>query len=98
MNSRNEAVTIFIDPSTHLPIKKSFTWRDPVDKERDTDDEAYDNFRPVQGIMTPFSVTRYYNGDMASQRFLNSVSYNQGLSDAMFDANAPYDPHKPLPK
>jgi hypothetical protein len=98
MNSRNEAVTIYIDPSTHLPIKRSFTWRDPVDKERDTDDEAYDNFRPVQGVMTPFSVTRYYNGDMAGQRFLNSISYNQALSDAMFDANAPYDPRKPLPK
>ena len=30
--------------------------------------------------MTPFSVTRFYNGDMSNQRFLNSVSYNKGLS------------------
>jgi len=98
MNARNQAVTIYIDPSTHLPIKKSFSWRDPVDKERNADEEAYDNFRPVQGIMTPFSVSRYYNGDMASQRFLNSISYNRGLSDAMFNANAPYDPGKSPPK
>ena len=27
MNARNEAVTLFIDPATHLPIKKSFSWR-----------------------------------------------------------------------
>ena len=48
--------------------------------------------------MTPFSVSRYYNGDMAGQRFLNSISYNRGLSDAMFNANAPYDPGKSPPK
>jgi hypothetical protein len=38
--------------------------------------------------MTPFSVTRYYNGDMSNQRFLTSVSYNKGLSDSLFDPEA----------
>ncbi len=98
MNARNQAVTIYIDPNTHLPIKKSFSWRDPVDKERDTEDEVYDAYRPVQGIMTPHNVTRFYNGDMANQRFLNSISYNQGLSDSMFSANPSYDPNKPPAK
>ena len=94
MNARNEAVTLYLDPGTHLPIKKSFSWRDPKDKERNVEDEVYDNYRLVQGIMTPYSVTRFYNGDMASQRFLNSISYNQNLNDSLFEASISYDPNR----
>jgi hypothetical protein len=98
MNSRNEGVTLYIDSSTHLPVKKTFSWRDPTDKERNIEDEVYDNYRDVQGIMTPFSITRFYNGDMSNQRFLHSVVYNKGLSDSLFEASITYDPNKPEPK
>ena len=98
MNARDQSVTLYFDPNTHLPLKKSFSWRDPNDKQRNVEDEVYDNYRPVQGIMTPFSVTRFYNGDMASQRFLNSITYNQETSDSLFSANATYDPNRPAAK
>ena len=94
MNSRNEAVTLYIDSNTHLPVKKTFSWRDPTDKERNVEDEVYDNYRPVQGIMAPFSVTRFYNGDMSNQRFLHSVEYNKGLNDSLFEASITYDPNR----
>jgi hypothetical protein len=96
MNKRNEGVTLFIDSSTHLPVKKSFTWRDPTDKGRNVEDEVYDNYRPVQGILTPFSITRFYNGDMSNQRFLTTVTYNHGLNPSLFEASVPSkDPVKP---
>jgi hypothetical protein len=98
MNANDQSVTLYIDTSTHLPVKKSFSWRDPTDKQRNIEDEVYDNYRPVEGVMTPFSVTRFYNGDMSNQRFLNSVSYNKGLSEAMFSADVTYDPFKSVPK
>jgi hypothetical protein len=98
LTSSNQSVTLYIDASTHLPVKKTYSWRDPTDKERNIEDEVYDNYRPVQGVMTPFSVTRFYNGDMSNQRFLNSVSYNKGLSDSMFAADITYDPNKAAPK
>jgi hypothetical protein len=44
--------------------------------------------------MAPFNITRYFNGDMASQRFLNSVTINQGLDPAMFDPKSGYNPNK----
>jgi hypothetical protein len=86
MNAHNEGVTIFLDTADHLPVKKTFTWRDLTDKERNVEGEVYDNYREVQGIMTPFTVTRFYNGDMSNQRFTTAVSYNQGLSDSQFQA------------
>jgi len=94
INAKNEAVSLFFDLETHLPIKKSYTWRDPVDKERNLEEEIYDNYRPVQAVMTPYGFTRYFNGDMQTQRFVNSVHYNQGLNEAMFDPNSGYDPNK----
>lgn len=95
VNSKNESVTLFFDVDTHLPVKKSFEWRDPVDRQKNVEEEIYENYRSVSGIMAPYNVTRYFNGDMASQRFLNSVTINQGLDPAMFDPNSGYNPNKP---
>ena len=87
-NSRNESVTLFLDTTTHLPVKKAFTWRDPTDKGQNTEEELYDNYKSVEGIMTPYTLSRYYNGDLVSQRFLNKVKYNEEMADSLFEANS----------
>ena len=94
INSKNEAVTLYFDVDTHLPIRKTFVWRDPVDKQRNLEEEIYENYRQVSGVMVPYNLTRYFNGDMAGQRFLNTVTINQGLDQAMFDPNSGYNPNK----
>jgi hypothetical protein len=94
LNSKNESVTLFVSTDNHLPVKKSYSWRDPLDKLRSTEDEVYDGYRNVQGIMTPFSVTRFLNGEMSNQRFLNSVTYNSGVSDSLFNTSISEDPSK----
>lgn len=98
IDSKDEAVDLFLDIDTHLPIKKSYKWRDPVDHERNVEEEIYDNFRVVQGVNTPYGFTRYFNGDMQTQRFVNTVHYNQQLDQTMFDPNAHYNPLKPAKK
>jgi hypothetical protein len=95
MNVHNEGVTLYLDISDHLPVKKTFSWRDPTDKQRNVEDEAYDNYRVVQGLPTPYTVTRFYNGDMSGQRFMTAVSYNQGVSDSQFNASIGAAPNKP---
>jgi hypothetical protein len=98
INAKNEAVSLFFDVDTHLPIKKSYTWRDPVDRFRNVEEEIFDNYKPVQGVLTPYSFTRYFNDDMQTQRFVNAVHFNQELNPAMFDPNSGYDPNKPVKK
>lgn len=95
VNAKNESVTIYFDTDTHLPVKKTFEWRDPVDRQKNLEEEIYDDYKAVSGIMAPFNVTRYFNGDMASQRFFNAVTINQGLDPAMFNPNSGYNPNKP---
>lgn len=98
INSKNESVSLFFDSDTHLPIKKSFEWRDPVDRQKNLEEEVYENYRAVSGIMVPYNVTRYFNGDMSNQRFINSAAFNQRLDQAMFDPNSGYSPTKPKSK
>jgi hypothetical protein len=94
LNSKNESVTLFVSTDNHLPVKKSYSWRDPLDKLRSAEDEVYDGYRNVQEVMTPFSVTRFLNGEMSNQRFLNSVTYNSGVSDSLFNTSVSEDPNK----
>jgi len=98
INSKNESVTLDFDIDNHLPIRKAFEWRDPIDKQKNLEEEIYDNYRLVSGVMIPFNVTRNFNGDMSRQRFLFSATINQGLDEAMFDPNSGYNPNKPAGK
>jgi hypothetical protein len=98
INSKNEAVDLFLDLETHLPIKKSYKWRDPVDHELNVEEEIYDNFRVVQGVNTPYGFTRFFNGDMQSERFVNAAHYNQQPDEAMFNPDSGYNPNKPAKK
>jgi hypothetical protein len=98
INSKNEAVTLDFDTQSHLPVRKAFEWRDPVDRQKNLEEEIYDNYKPVSGVMVPFNVTRLFNGDMSRQRFLFTVTINQGLDEAMFNPNSGYNPNKPAKK
>lgn len=84
INAKNEAVSILISPETHLPIQKSFTIRDPQTREREDEDEIYDNWRLVQGVNTPYSVVILHNGEIVRQTYLTNAAYNIHPPDSYF--------------
>jgi len=98
LNSQNDSVSVFLDQNTHYPIKISYSWRDPKDKQKNVEEEIYDSYKLVQGIWTPHSITRYFNGESSQQRFIATASYNLKLPDSMFEAAVTYDPKVPLKK
>ncbi|MEO8736645.1 MAG: hypothetical protein ABI380_08920 [Edaphobacter sp.] len=85
LSANNDAVTIELDARTHLPLRRTFEWRNTTFKDHDEDAEEYDDYHTVQGLPTAFTITRYHNGDMASQRFFSKVSYNAGLPAELFN-------------
>ena len=89
LTASNDEVTIALDESNHRPLSRTFQWRDATYKDYDTDEEQYDNYQPVQGIMTPLTITRLHNGDTVSQRYLTKVVYNSNLSADLFDPDRP---------
>ena len=96
LNRQDDSVSVFLDLNTHYPVKISYSWRDPKDKQKDVEEEVYDSYKLVQGIWTPHSITRYFNGETSQQRFVHTAAYNQKLPDSMFEAAVTYDPKAPL--
>jgi hypothetical protein len=88
LNADNDSLTIQIDAMTHLPLRRTYYWRDPVYKDRNEEVEEYDDYHNIDGIQTPFTITRLHNGDMSSQRFVFKAMYNVPLPPGGFDPDA----------
>jgi hypothetical protein len=85
LSANNDAVTLELDATTHLPLRRTFRWRNETFNDFDEEAETYDDYHTVQGLPTPYNITRYRNGDMVNQRFLTKVTYNQSLSPDLFN-------------
>jgi hypothetical protein len=88
ISAQNEAVTILMDSQTHLPLRRTFEWRDPLYKDKNLDAEEYDDYHAIDGFPTPFTTTRFKNDDMVSQRFLVHAAYNQDLASDFWSVEA----------
>lgn len=84
INAKNESVSILVAPDTHLPAEKIFITRDPQSRDRDEEDELFDNWRVVQGINTPYSVVIVRNGQIVRQQYVSNVIYNKRPPDSYF--------------
>jgi hypothetical protein len=87
ISAENEAITIQMDVQTHLPLMRSFQWRDPVYKDKNTDVEEYADYHDVEGFPTAYSITRIQNGDTVRQYYIDKVHYNQELPANFWDMN-----------
>ena len=88
LDSNNDNITLQLDSDSHLPVRVSFTWRDPLYKDSNEDAVDYADFHPVDGLPTPLSETYYHNGDMTSQRYLTRMFYNVAVPADSFDVDA----------
>jgi hypothetical protein len=80
----NRTIRIAIARDTHLPIQKVVEIRDPKTQMRSQEIEYYSLYHPINGIETPFQITRDRNGMKVFQVFFDKCEYNTNLSDSMF--------------
>lgn len=85
MSAKNDSVTIEIDQETHLPLQRSFQWRNDQFKDYDIDEEVYGDWRIFDGVETPMNMTSYRNGDMAAQNFYTKAHFNQAQPEDLYD-------------
>jgi hypothetical protein len=88
ISAQNEAVTILIDVQTHLPLRRTFQWRDPEYHDKNTDAEEYDDYHTVDGFPTPYTISRYKNDEMTRQYYVTRVNFNQNLPSDFWDVDA----------
>ena len=84
----NDSVTIQTDTQTHLPLRRTFQWRDPLYKDKNTDAEEYDDYHVMEGFPTAFTISRYKNDDEIRQYYLVHVKYNQDLPADFWNVDA----------
>lgn len=85
----NDAVTIEVELNSHLPLQRSFEWRNEQFKDHDVDEEVYGDWRIFDGVETPMNMTRYRNGDMVDQTFYKKVEFGKPLAEGLFDKDKP---------
>ena len=89
LTADNDGVELALDEYTHLPISLTFKWRDPTYHDFNTEVQEYDDYHPIEGIMTPLTLTRYHNGDITSQVYLTQVHYNIHFPADLLDPDRP---------
>ena len=89
----NNSVEVDMERSTHLPLRRIFKFRNPLYKDFDEDVEEYSDFHEVNGIPVPQVTTRYFNGDMVAQRFVEQMQFKP-VDPALFEPGAPLGKHK----
>ncbi len=87
ISAQNESITIQMDEQSHLPLRRSFQWRDPLYKDKNTDAEEYDDYHTIEGFPTPFSVTRLKNDEIVRQYYVTKVEYNRPLPDDFWNVD-----------
>ncbi|HUX44292.1 MAG TPA: hypothetical protein VMV57_06040 [Terracidiphilus sp.] len=88
ISADNDSITILADAQTHLPLERSFQWRDPVYHDKNTETEDYTNYRVVDGLPAPYSISRSKNGEMTREFFVTEVQYNRTLPADFWDVDA----------
>lgn len=85
ISPENESITIQMDVQTHLPLSRSFQWRDPVYKDKNTETEEYADYHDVEGLPTAYSITRMHNDETVRQLYIDKVHYNQDLPEGFWN-------------
>jgi hypothetical protein len=83
-DSEDRTIRIAFANGTHLPVRKIVTVRDPRTRLRTEELEYYSNYHPIQGVTTPFQITRERNGIKVYQVFFDKITFNANPAPELF--------------
>jgi len=84
-DSRHIRVRLYLQQSTHLPVRIAYRVQDPQTQEWDVFADAYSDYRNIQGIQTPMHITRYEDNERVLEMFRNSAQYGKEYAPSTFE-------------
>jgi hypothetical protein len=84
VDSDNRTFRIAIARTTHLPVRKVVDTRNANTRMRTEEVEYYSNYHPINGVQTPYQITRERNGIKVYQVFFDKFEYNTSVPDSLF--------------
>jgi hypothetical protein len=79
---------IAVEKPTRLPVRFVIVTRNPRTNDTIEDVTRYSNWHTVEGIATPFQVSRERDGKRVSQVFYDGCKYNSGITADFFTREA----------
>jgi hypothetical protein len=67
-----------------MPIQERVETRDPTYHTRTVQTTFFSNYHPIQGVQSPFQISRERNGQKIFQAFFDDFKYNTTMNDMMF--------------
>lgn len=84
-DGENRTTTVYFHRTTHLPVRQVFFRRDPEFKRRIEETTVYNKYRDVGGVMWPWSIVRFRDGNKIFEMYSESVTINNAkLDDKLF--------------
>jgi hypothetical protein len=84
VDSDDRTIRIAFAQSSHLPIRKVVDVRNANTRTVTEEIEYYSLYHPIDGVETPFQITRERNQIKIYQVFFDKCQYNTNISDSLF--------------
>jgi hypothetical protein len=84
IDSQNRVVTAYFHPTTKLPLRQKWEWRDPETRERFDELTRFSRYREVDGTQWPYQINRERNGTKVYEMFADTVLINQAMDEKRF--------------
>jgi hypothetical protein len=84
VDRERRTLRLALDRQTHMTERAAVPPRNPTTRERTEEMIFYSNYHPMQGVQTPFQITRERNGIKVYQVFFTSCRYNSSVSAELF--------------
>jgi len=83
-DGENRVVKVYFHRTTHLPMRQIFVRRDPDTKERMEEMTIFNKYRDAGGVMWPWSIVRYRNGEKIFEMYSENVTINATVDPKLF--------------
>ena len=88
-DSDNRMVTVYLHQTTKLPLRQTYSRKNPETKQRDDEVTLFSRYRDAGGgVQWPHQIRRERNGEKVYEIFSESVVVNKDLTDDLFSLPA----------
>lgn len=84
INYKDGPTTIYFDPVSHLVTRAEFNGDDPEQGNTVVKGFEYSDYRPVDGVPTPFITSEYSGDKKVSETILDTIDVSKEVDDKVF--------------
>jgi hypothetical protein len=85
IDAQQVQVKLYLNKAKFLPVRITYRIQNPETREWDEFADVYGDYRTFQGIQTPMRITRFLDGERASEVFRSTAEYDASYPSTIFE-------------